>query len=122
MFKLFLMLLCALAFAWPSPSRADDAGKAAFTAAKCNDCHSIKAEGVAMKEAEESLEAEEEDDEDAPDLSAVGKKHDADWITKYLKKKIKNDEGKKHKKRFKGSDEKLAELTTYLASLKTEAP
>lgn len=115
---LVLLILGALMIASPGPVAADEAGKAAFIAAKCNDCHSIKAAGIEVKKGEESLEGDDDGDK-SPDLSGVGAEHDADWMAQFLKKKVKNDDGKKHKKRFKGSDDKLKELTTYLASLKT---
>ena len=43
-------------------------------------------------------------------------------MTKFLKKKIRTDEGKKHKMRFMGKDAELQILVEYLASLKTEVP
>jgi hypothetical protein len=54
-----------------------------------------------------------------PDLSGVGLTHDAAWLTKYLQKtEAKN--GKKHMKKFRGTDEDLGVLTAWLASLKHE--
>jgi len=109
---------------WTGTARAEKSGKDLFVEKKCNKCHSIDAEKIAKKE--EPGEAEEEGEEAGgkeekkpPDLSGVGKKHDADWITGWLQKKIKTDKGKKHKGKFKGTDEELKTLVTWLSGLKT---
>lgn len=113
----------------PGTARASADGKALFERNKCIECHAIAAEGIAMVPGED---AEAEDDpfgmedegekEDAPDLSAIGKKRDAAWLTAYLQKKEKADSGKKHPPRFRGTAATLEALTAYLAGLKTEAP
>ena len=64
-------------------------------------------------------EDEYEEEVEAPDLSNVGTTHDAKWISQYLRKKIAKD-GKKHKKRFKGSQEERKILAIWLESLKYE--
>lgn len=95
----------------PQPARAaDPPGKAAFLAQKCNMCHSIDSQGVARTGKSEKMAG--------PDLSNVGAEHDAAWMTAYLKKEQANAEGKKHGKGWAGSDEDLAALTEWLASLK----
>jgi len=108
---------------WTGTARAEKSGKELFLEKKCNNCHSIDSEKIAKKEEpaeeEEGEEAGGEEEDKTPDLSGVGKKHDADWLTKWLKKEVKNDDGKKHKKKFKGSDEELKAIVDYLASLKT---
>ena len=95
--------------AWSFP---EVTGKSIFTQSKCASCHSITKQGIQKVAGEESKK-------DAPDLSAVGTKHNADWITKFLlKKETLND--KKHLKKFKGSDDELETLSTWLASLKSK--
>ena len=92
------------------PSFAD--GKSIFTANKCNGCHAISAQGVQVVKG---------DDDDGgkkpPDLSHVGKDHNAQWIAGFLKKTEKLN-GKNHKKAWKGSDADLTTLSTWLGSLK----
>ena len=121
--------------AWAAPEASAESGKDIFLSKKCNLCHSIKTEGIFNSKQKKKGEADDakpayagfDDDfgdkkKGAPDLSAVGKGHDPEWMTKFLKKKIRTDEGKKHKMRFKGKDEELQILVEYLASLKTEVP
>lgn len=98
-----------LTSAWSFP---DAPGKSIFVQNKCSTCHSITAQGIQKGGGEEAKK-------DAPDLSTVGKKHAADWITKYLLKK-ETLEGEKHLKKFKGPDEDLEALATWLASLKSK--
>ena len=51
------------------------------------------------------------------DLSKVGSERDAEWIGQFLRKQVKLD-GKKHKQKYRGSDEDLATLGLWLSSLK----
>jgi hypothetical protein len=94
-------------------------GKDIFLEQKCNKCHSIDSEKIAKKE-EKGGEEEDEEEEgtEPPDLSAAGKEHDAAWIAKWLQKQVKTDKGKKHRAKWKGSDDELKALTEYLAGLK----
>ena len=102
-----------LSSAWSFPT--DPPGKTIFQASKCSNCHSIKAQGVTKVSSDEAKEMEKT----PPDLSAVGTKHTPDWITKFLlKKETLND--KKHLKKFKGSEEELQTLATWLGSLKSK--
>ena len=122
--------LVLLAIAWlglvASGAAADD-GKSIYLESKCNECHALAAEGIEVVEPEEAEEEdpfgfgddEEEEEEEAGDLSNVGSEHDADWLVKYLKKTVANEDGKKHRKRFKGSDEALRDLSAWLATMKT---
>ena len=133
-FRILLVFAWLFALAWAAPEASADSGKEIFLSKKCNMCHSIKTEGILnskkkKSEADDAKPAYTGFDDDfgdkkkgAPDLSAVGKGHDPEWMTKFLKKKIRTDEGKKHKMRFMGKDEELQILVEYLASLKTEAP
>jgi len=105
---------------WTGTARAEKSGKELFLEKKCNKCHSIDSEKIAKKEepAEEGEEAGGEE-EKPPDLSGIGKKQNADWLTKWMKKEVKNDDGKKHKGKFKGTDDELKAIVDYLAGLKT---
>ncbi|MCB9788504.1 MAG: cytochrome c [Deltaproteobacteria bacterium] len=85
-------------------------GKALFTTYKCNSCHTIKSQGIALGVAKP--------EEEAPDLSHVGTKHDKKWIALFLLKQQETDKGVKHKKRFGGEKEELKVLATWLESLK----
>jgi mono/diheme cytochrome c family protein len=100
-----------ITIAWSFPD--DPPGKTIFKANKCSSCHGIKAQGISKGESEEKNEKK------PPDLSAVGTKHTAEWISKYLLKK-ETIEGDKHLKKFKGSDEDLETLSTWLAALKSK--
>jgi mono/diheme cytochrome c family protein len=130
MTKLATLLLAVLGlvlFAATRDARAED-GKQAFLKHECNECHTVEVLGIA-KLPEDASEADEEEDLDEdeeetepPDLSGIGKRHPRDWFGKWLQKKVENDEGKKHRKRFKGSDAELDAIVGFLASLQTDAP
>lgn len=129
----------AVALAMTGVAKAADeepAGKKLFLDNKCNSCHTIASQGVEKKssaEAEEAKDAKETKDakegeakEEAsaskkkvPDLGGVGVERKADWITKYLQK-TEAINGKKHMKKFRGTDEELATLAAWLESLKDE--
>lgn len=123
------ILLSLLGLLWIFAPRSEAAdGKAMFVEYKCNECHAMAAEGIEVVEAEDAEEEdpfgfgaaeEEEEEEEADDLSNVGSQRDAEWIAAYLKKKVENDDGKKHRKRFKGSDDALRVLSAWLAERKT---
>ena len=85
-------------------------GKSIFVQNKCSNCHSITSQGIERS-------GKPEGDEKPSDLSTVGKKHNADWISKWLMKEETLD-GKKHMKKFKGPDADLKILSDWLASLK----
>ena len=92
-------------------SRADDeAGKKIFTDSKCMMCHSIQTQSIEKKMTSSK----------APDLSTIGSKHDADWMAKWVTKKEKLDD-KLHPMEFKGTEEDLKTLTTWLETLKEPA-
>jgi len=97
-------------------------GKDLFLAAKCNTCHSITAAGIDKKkpteaEAAEAAKTADKDEKKPPDLSSVGLDKKADWIAKFITKKETLD-GEKHKKLYKGTEEELNTLSTWLASQK----
>lgn len=96
--------------AWGLP---EDAGKTIFKASKCSTCHAVKSQSI-VKGSGDGTEGK-----DAPDLSGVGTKHTAAWMTKYLLKKETIDD-KKHLKKFKGTDDELETLSNWLATLKSK--
>ena len=106
------------AYAAVPRSKAAD-GKEVFLTYKCNSCHSIKSQSIAKKADPAEEEEKSESDRKPPDLSSVGKKHNADWITKFMLKQIDND-GEKHRKRFKGTEAELKLLAGWLETLKAE--
>lgn len=85
----------SLAAAEPPPD-----GKTVFVEQKCTKCHS--APGIKGGKA---------------DLSGVGKRRAAEWMTKWLKKEEQID-GKKHKKAFTGTPLELEAVVKWLATLK----
>ena len=95
-----------LSFAMPRAQAAD--GKQLFQDNKCNTCHSIKSQQV---------ESTKKGDDKIVDLSKVGNSHDSAWIKQWLNKEAEKD-GKKHKKKWSGSEGDLDTLVNWLASLK----
>jgi mono/diheme cytochrome c family protein len=118
-----MALICATA----APAKAEDAaGLKLFKQGKCVQCHSIDA----LKITKVKSDGDDDDavlDEngkkiDPPDLSGVGKDHDAAWFAKWLKKEVEVD-GHKHKKKYKGSEDDLKVITEWIASdLKFDVP
>lgn len=102
---LAVLVVALLAGAGANKANMPD-GKSIFVASSCNTCHSITAQGV-QKTGQST----------APDLSGVGLKHNADWIKQWLNKEVAMN-GKKHMKKWKGSDADLNTLATWLAGLK----
>lgn len=86
-------------------------GKAIFVQNKCVKCHSIESQGL-KRDGEPPAGGKI-----PPDLSTVGTKHDANWMTKWLLKEEEQN-GKKHLKKFGGSEDDLKTLTGWLAGLK----
>jgi cytochrome c2 len=80
-------------------------GKALFEANKCNMCHAVKAAGIEAKVKSEKMMG--------PDLGGVSSRHEADWIIQFVKKEVQL-EGKDHKGAFKGSDDDLKAMITWL--------
>lgn len=54
------------------------------------------------------------------DLSSVGIKRDAEWLKKFQKKEISNEEGKKHKEKWKGTDEDMEQIVNWIITLRTK--
>lgn len=93
-----------------------DDGKELFTRENCTKCHSIKSEGIEPQK-ESLLKGRK-----IIDHSGVGLRRDSEWIQKWLKKEIENEKGRKHKVKWKGSDEELKILAEFLSHLKKEIP
>jgi cytochrome c2 len=96
-----------------------------FKKYKCIECHTVAVAGIGEKVAPGKTESEEDNEEEgeaieSPDLSKVGDKYDAKWISGYLRKKN-SIEGRKHKKRFKGKKEERQVLSLWLESLKSDS-
>ena|ERR1017187_8024298 len=112
--KLALPLILALAtFALMSAGRVKplgDTGKDVFAKYKCAKCHTIDSQGI-------KLDGKPPEGKQPPDLSGAGLKHDAGWISKWLVKEEEQN-GKKHIKKFTGSDDELKTLSTWLGTLK----
>ena len=85
-------------------------GKQMFLGKKCNVCHSIDSQGIARTSKAEATKG--------PDLSNVGGAHLAPWIEEFLQQEVGNSEGKKHRKKWSGTDQELEQLAQWLATLK----
>lgn len=96
----------AALFCTSSKSLAD--GKKVFLTANCNNCHTVKAQGIAKKG---------DNEEKTTDLSKVGATRTADWLAKYLQKEEAIG-GKKHKKKWSGTPADLADVSKWMAGLK----
>ena len=77
-------------------------GKSVFKDNKCDKCHTIESQGLAGP------------GKLPPDLSGVGLRHNADWIKGWLLK-TEEQNGKKHLKKWTGSDDDLATITKWLS-------
>ena len=106
----FLCGLIALALIGPlggSAAMAGDDGQAAFTAQKCNMCHSVPQADIVAKVKSEKMKG--------PDLP--NESREADWIASFVKREVQLD-GADHKKEFKGTDEELQAIAAWLIALK----
>ena len=83
-------------------------GKAVFEAEKCSLCHGVEAAGIQAKTTSDKLKG--------PDLS--GYKPEAGFDVKaYLHKETEKD-GAAHRREFKGTDEELQALLSWLKASK----
>ncbi len=89
-----------------------NSGKSLFLDNGCNKCHSISSQGI-----HHTSEPPEGAKYPPPDLSDVGDRHTQDWMKQWLHKEV-EQHGKKHMKKFTGSDEELNTLTAWLESQK----
>lgn len=116
-----------LVLVWTGAARGEKSGKEIFLEQKCAKCHSIQSQGIVKSEEKDeggedefAMEEEEGEKVEPPDLSGTGKKRDPDWLTKWIQKKIENEEERKHRERFKGSEGDLKTLVEFLSGLKEE--
>lgn len=84
-------------------------GKAIFLREKCETCHPVSSAGIEAKAKSEKLKA--------TDLTGVGKRHTTAVLRSYLEQQTELD-GAKHKKAFKGTDQELDILISWLESQK----
>lgn len=114
-----LLAACVAGAAGVKAGQAPD-GKGLFVSSKCNSCHSIEAEKVELKKAANAEAASSAATaKKKPDLSGVGLKKDAGWISKYLVKEVKLEEKLHPTVKYRGTPEELQILSEWLASLKT---
>lgn len=96
-------------------------GKTLFLEQKCANCHavaSMKIEKKApAKEGAEKADAGSKKKE-APDLSDLGSRVKADWLSPYLMKTA-DLKGVKHMTKFKGNADSLKVMVDWLMTLKT---
>jgi mono/diheme cytochrome c family protein len=90
-------------------AEAQDAGKEAFLTSDCNRCHAVESHGIEATTKSKRLLG--------PDLSKIGESRDAAWLQKYIQKEVQAND-KDHPVAWKGSDEDLKAIATWLASLK----
>lgn len=102
------------------------AGQKLFLDYKCNSCHTVSA--LKIEKRKQSGDEEEEAEATAqkttkkkepPDLSGAGLERKAAWIEGWLLKKELID-GKKHRKKFRGTAEEAKTVSAWLATLKTK--
>lgn len=112
--KLHVFVLSGLLLAFFTLPAYAKTGKDIFIENKCNKCHSIKSQGI--EPTEESLKKKKK----IRDLSGAGIERKSDWIKKFLKKEVANEEGEKHKEKWKGSEEDLDIISKWLEEQKTK--
>ena len=98
-------------------------GAKLFVKYRCTTCHSVKSEGIEKKATEGDATAAEvaKSAHKPPDLSGIGKTHEAAWFAMWLQKKETVD-GRYHKIKFRGTDAELKTRTEWVESLKTGGP
>ena len=113
--KKIISYLLALSFiviiyGFQSNIKYDDepAGKKIFIKNKCSSCHALKVANITTKK------------DKYPDLSDVGTKYDAEFLTKWILKEVTINDAT-HMKSYKGSDEDLKVLVGWLMSLSKDA-
>jgi len=139
------VLLLTIFFIYPTLLRSEsntvkETGRKIFVESRCYTCHTIKSEAAQIEKEKEAfakakgVELKDDDDDGddekkGGDLSNVGKNRDSEWLTEFVQKPknyfkteadCKKIAKKKYRKRFKGSEEELNTLVTYLTSLKYE--
>jgi hypothetical protein len=106
---LVVLISIAILSAGPAVSTASAQaadGQAIFLAQKCNLCHSVDSAGIQRTSKSEKTKG--------PDLGGVTKRHDAEWIKRWLNKQEQLN-GKKHLTTFKGTPQELDTLIAWLS-------
>lgn len=122
-----LLAPAALLLLAPTASADDPAGKTIFLASKCNACHTVKEADIKLLAAETDSASEEEAEPadpkakavEPPDLSGVANRHTAEFMGKFLRKQETID-GRKHRRRFRGTPEERDTLIAWLMTLKAK--
>jgi len=115
--RIILTAVVGLAFfagAEQQTQAGDNPGKTAFLSNKCTMCHSIQSEKI--EKASGGYQTSKERNV-PPDLSGIGKKHNAEWFAKYLKHQEELN-SLKHAKTWRGTEEQLQALAKWLEGLK----
>lgn len=99
----------ALALAPVNAASAEDPGKDAFLAQKCNQCHSVSSASIAATATSEKMKG--------PDLTGEVVKRGIDWSKQFVTRQVKKEE-KQHKKEYKGTPEDLDKILAWLATQK----
>lgn len=108
--KIFGFFMAVLLMAIALPVKAEDGGEL-FKAQKCVKCHSIDSQGIEA--------VADKEPEKVHDLSNAGATAGtAEEIKAYMLREAERN-GKKHKSKFKGTEEELQALIAWLLTLKT---
>ncbi len=103
---LVLMVTAGTGVVSGETAAADTAGSDIFLAAKCNLCHGVVSANIVAKTKSEKMLG--------PDLGGVAERHDAEWISQFVRRQVQKDE-KDHKKEYKGTEEDLTALIQWLS-------
>ncbi len=113
-----ILLLTMLLLGFPAVVGFGGDGAEVFQTQKCTKCHSVEVASIPFNPGEPD-EDDDEDEKEPVDLSKIGAAVDSSHIVAFLnRKEVSHDNGKKHKKKFKGTDEELQVVADWLASLK----
>lgn len=99
----------AMALAPVGVAAADDPGKEAFLAQKCNQCHAVSSAAIVATATSEKMKG--------PDLTGEVAKAGVDWSKQFVTRQVKKDD-KQHKKEYKGTPEDLDKILAWLAAQK----
>ena len=103
------MLLAAIVSTSLASAVAAADGKALFLEKKCNQCHSVDSQSI--EKTSKTMKG--------PDLSnAASLVESADWAKSFLKREVKKDD-KNHQREYKGTEEELEAIVSWLMTLKT---
>jgi len=105
-------VLAAMGLALAAGSaQASAAGQSVFTEQKCDTCHAVPAVGIEAKVKSAKMQG--------PDLPTGSLSQEIERLTRVVQQEEQTN-GKKHPKKFTGSDEELAALFSWLSQLDAE--